>query len=81
MEKSTPISARQGTLYPRTDTLGGCTAHNALIAIYPHQSDFNHIASLTGDNFWSPDNMRKYFTRLEKNGYLLPGAKGHGDDG
>ena len=71
----------KGTLYPRTGTLGGCTAHNALIAVYPHQSDFDHIASLTGDNSWSPENMRKYFTRLEKNGYLLPGAKGHGEDG
>ncbi|KAJ5469509.1 hypothetical protein N7539_009127 [Penicillium diatomitis] len=70
-----------GTLYPRTGTLGGCTAHNALIAVYPHESDFDYIATLTGDSSWSPDNMRNYFTKLEKNHYLLPGQKGHGYDG
>ena len=26
-------------LYPRAATLGGCTAHNFLIAIKPHDSD------------------------------------------
>jgi choline dehydrogenase len=31
-------SEMKGTLYPRTGTLGGCTAHNALIAVYPHRS-------------------------------------------
>lgn len=71
-----------GTLYPRTGTLGGCTTHNALVAIYPHRSDFEYIASLTGDASWSPDNMRKYFVRMEHNRYLLPLlAKGHGFNG
>ncbi|TWU76167.1 hypothetical protein ED733_002191 [Metarhizium rileyi] len=70
-----------GTLYPRTGTLGGCTAHNALLAVYPHRSDFEHVASLTGDSSWAPDNMRKYFVRMENNRYLPPGAKGHGYDG
>ncbi|KAK3933910.1 hypothetical protein QBC46DRAFT_359383 [Diplogelasinospora grovesii] len=74
-----------GTLYPRTGTLGGCTAHNALIAVYPHRSDFEHLANLTGDDSWSPDNMRQYFVKLERNNYLLPktgiGAEGHGYDG
>ncbi|KAJ6443778.1 GMC oxidoreductase [Purpureocillium lavendulum] len=71
-----------GTLYPRTGTLGGCTTHNALVAIYPHRSDFQYIATLTGDASWSPDNMRKYFVRMEHNRYLLPLlAKGHGFNG
>ncbi|KAF2031207.1 glucose-methanol-choline oxidoreductase-like protein [Setomelanomma holmii] len=74
-------STMKGTLYPRTGTLGGCTAHNALIAIYPHQSDFDNVATITGDDSWSHENMRKYFVKLEKNTYLLPGAKGHGYDG
>ena len=30
-------------------TLGGCTAHNAMICMPPHESDWNHIAALTGD--------------------------------
>jgi choline dehydrogenase len=76
-------SKMMGTLYPRTGTLGGCTAHNALIAVYPHQSDFEHIASLTGDDSWSADNMRKYFTKLEDNNYLTLDLIGnsHGKDG
>ncbi|PTB35133.1 GMC oxidoreductase [Trichoderma asperellum CBS 433.97] len=77
-----PLGSKMlGTLYPRTGTLGGCTAHNALVAIYPHRSDFQFIASLTGDDSWSPDNMRKYFVRMENNKYLLPLAKGHGYSG
>jgi choline dehydrogenase len=74
-------SKMKGTLYPRTGTLGGCTAHNALIAVYPHRSDFEYIQTLTGDDSWSADNMRKYFVKLENNAYLLPGAPGHGNDG
>jgi choline dehydrogenase len=74
-------SKMKGTLYPRTGTLGGCTAHNALIAVYPHQSDFNNVATITGDDSWSASNMRKYFSKLEDNHYLLPGAEGHGNDG
>ena len=30
-----------GVLYPRAGTLGGCTAHNAMILIYPHEADWN----------------------------------------
>ncbi|KAJ5985465.1 hypothetical protein N7522_012661 [Penicillium canescens] len=74
-------STMKGTLYPRTGTLGGCTAHNAMVAVYPHESDFEYLATLTGDSSWSPDNMRKYFKRMENNNYLLPLAKGHGYDG
>ncbi|TID01720.1 Oxygen-dependent choline dehydrogenase [Colletotrichum higginsianum] len=76
-----PGSRIKGTLYPRTGTLGGCTAHNALIAVYPHRSDFDYIARLTGDQSWSADNMRSYFVRMENNRYLLPGAPGHGYNG
>lgn len=36
---------------------------------------------MTGDNSWAASNMRKYFTKLENNHYLLPGAEGHGYDG
>ncbi|KAM0334500.1 hypothetical protein ACHAQA_001529 [Verticillium albo-atrum] len=74
-------SKMKGTLYPRTGTLGGCTAHNALIALYPFQSDFDYIARLTGDSSWSATNMRKHFVRLENNGYLLPLIPGHGYNG
>jgi choline dehydrogenase-like flavoprotein len=74
---STPL----GILYPRSGTLGGCSAHNALITIYPHESDWNNIAGLTGDSSWSPANMRKYFEKLERNGYLPNSIVGHGFTG
>lgn len=77
-----PADAKlKGTLYPRTQALGGCTAHNALIAVYPHQSDFEYIATLTGDDSWSAKNMRKYFVKAEDNNHLLPLQPGHGYDG
>jgi choline dehydrogenase len=54
-----------GILYPRAGTLGGCTAHNAQILIYPHNSDWDYIAELTGDSSWRPEQMHAYFERLE----------------
>ena len=30
-----------GVLYPRAGTLGGCTAHNAMITVVPHDSDWD----------------------------------------
>ena len=54
-----------GIYYPRAGTLGGCTAHNAMILVYPHNADWDHIAELTGDKSWSADKMRGYFERLE----------------
>jgi choline dehydrogenase len=54
-----------GVLYPRAGTLGGCTAHNAMILVYPHNADWDGIARLTGDQSWNADNMRRYFMRLE----------------
>ncbi|KAL0932153.1 choline dehydrogenase [Colletotrichum truncatum] len=76
-----PGSRMKGTLYPRSGTLGGCTAHNALIAVYPHRSDFDYIAGLTGDQSWAASNMRNYFVRMERNRYLLPLQPGHGYNG
>jgi choline dehydrogenase len=52
--------------YPRAGTLGGCTAHNAMITVYPHESDWDRIAALTGDDSWSSDKMRKYFQLVER---------------
>jgi len=54
-----------GVLYPRAGTLGGCTAHNAQILVYPFDADWDYIAKLTGDSSWSPDAMRRHFERLE----------------
>lgn len=54
-----------GVLYPRAGTLGGCTAHNAMITIYPHEADWNDLAEATGDRSFRAANMRRYFERLE----------------
>src|SRR5882672_11170728 len=55
-----------GVLYPRAGTLGGCTAHNAMIFVYPHNDDWNQIAELTGDRTWRAENMRAHFKKLER---------------
>ncbi len=54
-----------GVLYPRAGTLGGCTAHNAMILVYPHNADWNQLADLTGDPSWRAEKMRDYFERIE----------------
>ena len=54
-----------GILYPRAGTLGGCTAHNAMIIVYPHNADWDGIAQMTGDPSWGAAAMRRYFERLE----------------
>ncbi|HEX7227438.1 MAG TPA: GMC family oxidoreductase [Candidatus Binatia bacterium] len=56
---------RDGVLYPRAGALGGCTSHNAMILVYPHNRDWDDIADLTGDPSWRAENMRRYFERLE----------------
>ena len=55
----TPSTGRPGTAGRSTAcsirapaTLGGCTAHNAMIFLYPHDSDWDGIAALTGDPSW-----------------------------
>lgn len=74
---STPL----GILYPRAGTLGGCSAHNALITIYPHDSDWTYIQTLTGDATWAPSKMRGYFEKLEQNHYVSQVLFGFVDNG
>ncbi len=59
------VPARDGVFYPRAGTLGGCTAHNAMIFIRPHDADWDGIAALTGDTSWRAEAMQRYFARLE----------------
>ncbi len=54
-----------GILYPRAGCLGGCTAHNALFFIYPHNADWDEIARITGDSSWNADHMRRYLEHVE----------------
>ncbi|MFP3939397.1 MAG: GMC family oxidoreductase [Thermoanaerobaculia bacterium] len=60
------VPEKEGIFYPRAGTLGGCTAHNALILVYPSNSDWDRIAQITGDRSWRSRTMRRYFERLEE---------------
>lgn len=73
-------STPKGILYPRAAALGGCSTHNALITVYPHKSDWDGIASVTGDSSWASSNMRQYFKRLENCTYGGD-VTGHGFSG
>jgi choline dehydrogenase len=64
------VAAGDGIFYPRAGTLGGCTAHNAMITVYPQNSDWEALRALTGDPTWSPEKMRTYFERLEHCDYI-----------
>jgi choline dehydrogenase len=61
-----------GVLYPRAGTLGGCTAHNAMIMVYPHDADWEDIKGLTGDASWGAGRMRRHFQKLENCHYRWP---------
>ncbi|KAF2996789.1 hypothetical protein E8E13_000139 [Curvularia kusanoi] len=70
-----------GILYPRAGTLGGCSSHNAMVTLYPYNSDWRYIQQITGDDTWAPEAMRKYYQKLEKNRYLPSSIVGHGFNG
>ncbi|PFH61401.1 hypothetical protein XA68_17453 [Ophiocordyceps unilateralis] len=74
-------STPKGILYPRAGTFGGCTAHNAMITVYPGREDWDYIARTTGDPTWTADKMRAYFQRLERKKYPLGLPSGHGFTG
>ena len=59
------VSDHDGIWYPRAGTLGGCTAHNAMILVAPNNSDWDQIADLTGDPSWRAAEMWRYFQRIE----------------
>ena len=48
-----------GICYPRAGCLGGCTAHNAMITVYPHNEDWDNLAKLTGDASWRRGSGRR----------------------
>jgi choline dehydrogenase-like flavoprotein len=60
------VEQQKGILYPRAGCLGGCTAHNALITVCPHNQDWDDIVNLTGDASWSSKEMRKYWQQIER---------------
>ena len=59
-----------GILYPRAGTLGGCTAHNAMLTVYPHDRDWDDLAAITGDESYDSEAMRGLFERIERCSYI-----------
>jgi choline dehydrogenase len=74
-------TGRHGVYYPRARTLGGCSAHYAMIIIRPHDSDWETIQQATGDASWAPRKMDKYFARVERWQNGATKAAGHGKNG
>jgi choline dehydrogenase len=73
--KVVKVDGKDKVWYPRAGTLGGCTAHNAMITVTPQNCDWDYIAKLTGDASWSADKMNQYFARLENCCYVpKPGS-------
>src|SRR5215467_10286504 len=69
------VPEKDGIFYPRAGTLGGCTAHNAMITVIPQDADWEYIAQITSDQTWNGDHMRRYFERLENCTYVArPGS-------
>ncbi len=56
----------KGLYYPRGTSIGGSTAVNAMIALYPDNDDWNAIADATGDRSWQAPAMRTYYERLAR---------------
>jgi choline dehydrogenase len=71
----------KGIYYPRGSCLGGSTAHNAMLFVYPTNKDWDDIATLTGDSSWRAHKMRRYFERIEACQYCEPNAPDHGFSG
>ncbi|WP_025274202.1 GMC family oxidoreductase [Haloglycomyces albus] len=63
-ESSSQWVEGRGVLYPRASTLGGCSAHHAMITMYPEPSDWTHIQRVTGDDSWHPERMWQHWERL-----------------
>jgi choline dehydrogenase len=78
-----PDDGTPSVYYPRAATLGGCTAHNFLIGLKPHNSDWDTIAAITGDQSWAASNMQKYWLRMERNEYgpFMVKGPGHNANG
>lgn len=70
-----------GTLYPRAGTLGGCSRHNALVAIRAFDSDWEAVADATGDTSWNGSTFQRYFEEIEHCDYLPNSIIGHGFHG
>ena len=68
----------KGIFYPRASAVGGCTAHHAMITVYPDPSDWDDIATMTADDSWRSERMWEYFERCRGPALAGSGSKPRG---
>lgn len=66
LDKTDSKWTKDGVLYPRGSALGGSTAVNAMVTVLPSRSDWNRIATLTGDASWRAAEMDRYYDRVRE---------------
>jgi choline dehydrogenase len=66
-------------IYPRGKVLGGCSSINGMIYMRGQQQDYDHWASVTGDDRWSWQNILTTFKRSED--YHGGASEFHGSGG
>jgi len=66
-------------IYPRGKVLGGCSSINGMIYMRGQQHDYDHWASVTGDDRWSWQNILPIFKHSED--YHAGASEFHGSGG
>lgn len=58
------VPQKDGVLYPRAATLGGCSAHHAMVTINASPGDWSYLQNLTGDASFNPETMWGYWEKV-----------------
>ncbi len=78
-EPSPGLNGRE-LLYPRGKTLGGCSSINGMIYMRGQARDYDHWATVTGDDDWSWQACLQDF-RAHEDHYRLDAARAAGSNG
>ena len=60
------VADRDGVLYPRAASVGGCTAHHAMLMLQPDPKDWNDLSRLTGDPSFNDHNMQRHYRAVRE---------------
>ncbi|WP_148061174.1 GMC family oxidoreductase [Frondihabitans sp. PhB188] len=60
------VREEDGVLYPRASTLGGCTAHHAMLMLAPENDDWDRIGRAIGDPSWNALGMAPFERRVRE---------------
>lgn len=58
------VPEKDGVLYPRAATLGGCASHHAMVTINASPGDWSYLQNLTGDASFDPEVMWAYWEKV-----------------